>query len=224
MSAIIGEERSHASRDASRPSISRPAFLVGRHSARLACAACSICPWPQRDPIAAGHGYRRSARLGRVRCGQRGLSVFALLLPGIDAVHERPPDPAIPAADHPGPTRITVLPKAAGGSVPSEPRPDRQVTRSGVVQAMATTSHLKLADRRQSLRRGLHHQAESAVSGPRQGWLPPDLSHLLGPADGSAARALWAGSGEGYPPLPARRSSSSLHMPADGNTLGYREG
>ena len=71
---------------------------------------------------------------------------------------------------------------------------------------MVNNSQVKLAERRQSLRRGRHYQAESAVSGPRQGWLPPDLSHLLGPADGAAARALWIGSGEGYPPLPAPRS------------------
>jgi hypothetical protein len=223
MSAIIGEERSHAPRDASRPSIPRPACTVGGRPARLARAARSIRPRPRRNPAAAGHGDRRGARLGRVRCGQRGLSVFALLLPGIDAVHERPPAPALPAADHPGATRSAVVPKTADGSIPSKPRPHRQVTRSTVVQKVTTPSHLKLADRRQSLRRGLHHQAESAVSGPRQGWLPPDLSHLLGPADGSAARALWTRSGEGYPPLPAQRSGRSLHMPAAGNALGYRE-
>ena len=74
------------------------------------------------------------------------------------------------------------------------------------MQELVDNSHAKLADRHQSLHRGRHHLAESAVSGPRQVWLPPDLSHLLGPANGAAARALWIGSGEGYPPLPAPRS------------------
>jgi hypothetical protein len=82
-------------------------------------------------------------------------------------------------------------------------------TRSVVMlQSLEATPHSKLADRRQSLRRDLPHQAESAVSGPWRLRLPPDLSHLLGPVDGSATRALWIGSGEGYPPLPAPRSNT----------------